>query len=248
MSAEKKSIQLERKQWRENSLLNVMAVKKLSNEIDKIISNQPEKNMEKKMSEDKLIKSINDFKKNIKSTTISIHGKDYATVAPRVAILRRNLGKDLDIKTTLLHHDEKRVVVQADAYIEGLHVSSGLAEEFRAASRINNTSALENCESSAIGRCCAFLAITNDNIASAEEVDQAINVQNKIVNRKKKLTLALVELGKVSHIGSYTSWISDNKKLMQDLKDLSPKYYANFLLQFTKIKNQLETKGIVKNG
>ena len=43
-----------------------MAVKKLSNEIDKIISNQPEKNMEKKMSEDKLIKSINDFKKNIK--------------------------------------------------------------------------------------------------------------------------------------------------------------------------------------
>ena len=122
MSSEKKSIQLERKQWRENSLLNVMAIKKLSNEIDKIISNQPIKNMEKKMSEDKLIKSINDFKKNIKSTTISIHGKDYATVAPRVAILRRNLGKDLDIKTTLLHHDEKRVVVQADAYIEGLHV------------------------------------------------------------------------------------------------------------------------------
>ena len=49
MSAEKKSIQLERKQWRENSLLNVMAVKKLSNEIDKIISNQPVKNMEKKI-------------------------------------------------------------------------------------------------------------------------------------------------------------------------------------------------------
>ena len=56
MSSEK-SIQLERKQWRENSLLNVLAVKKLSNEIDKILSNQPVKNMENKMSEDKLIKS-----------------------------------------------------------------------------------------------------------------------------------------------------------------------------------------------
>ena len=65
MSSEKKSIQLERKQWRENSLLNVIAVKKLSNEIDKIISKQPQKNMENKMSEDKLIKSINDFKKNL---------------------------------------------------------------------------------------------------------------------------------------------------------------------------------------
>ena len=248
MSSEKKSIQLERKQWRENSLLNVMAVKKLSNEIDKIISNQPVKNMEKKMSEDKLIKSINDFKKNLKSTTISIHGKDYATVAPRVAILRRNLGKDLDIKTTLLHHDEKRIVVQADAYIEGLHVASGLAEEFRAASRINQLSALEVAETSAVGRCCAFLAITNDNIASAEEVDQAINVQNKIVESEKKLTSALVDLGKVSHIGSYNSWLSDNKNTMQDLKDLSPKYYSKFLLDFNKIKTQLETKGIVKNG
>mgnify|MGYP003140139916 CR=1 FL=1 len=200
------------------------------------------------MSDDKLIKAINDFKKNLKSTTIPIHGKEYATVAPRVAILRRNLGKDLDIKTTLIHHDDKRVVVQADAYIDGVHVSSGLAEEFRAASRINNTSALENCESSAVGRCAAFLAITNDNIASAEEVDQAINVQNKIVESEKKLTSALVDLGKVSHIGSYTSWITDNKNLMQDLKDLSPKYYGKFLLDFNKIKTQLETKGIIKNG
>ena len=200
------------------------------------------------MSDDKLIKAINDFKKNLKSTTIPIHGKEYATVAPRVAILRRNLGKDLDIKTTLIHHDDKRVVVQADAYIDGVHVSSGLAEEFRAASRINNTSALENCESSAVGRCAAFLAITNDNIASAEEVDQAINVQNKIVESEKKLTSALVDLGKVSHIGSYNSWITDNKNLMQDLKDLSPKYYGKFLLDFNKIKTQLETKGIIKNG
>jgi len=200
------------------------------------------------MSDDKLIKAINDFKKNLKSTTIPIHGKEYATVAPRVAILRRNLGKDLDIKTTLIHHDDKRVVVQADAYIDGVHVSSGLAEEFRAASRINNTSALENCESSAVGRCAAFLAITNDNIASAEEVDQAINVQNKIVESEKKLTSALAELGKVSHIGSYNSWITDNKNLMQDLKDLSPKYYGKFLLDFNKIKTQLETKGIIKNG
>jgi hypothetical protein len=200
------------------------------------------------MSDDKLIKAINDFKKNLKSTTIPIHGKEYATVAPRVAILRRNLGKDLDIKTTLIHHDDKRVVVQADAYIDGVHVSSGLAEEFRAASRINNTSALENCESSAVGRCAAFLAITNDNIASAEEVDQAINVQNKIVESEEKLTSALADLGKVSHIGSYNSWITNNKNLMQDLKDLSPKYYGKFLLDFNKIKTQLETKGIIKNG
>ena len=196
---------------------------------------------------DKLIEAINDFKKNLKDTTTPIHGKDYATVAPRVAILRRNLGSDLDIKTEVLHHDEKRVIVRADILLNGVHVSSGLAEEFRAASRINNTSALENCETSAIGRAAAFLAITNDNIASAEEVDQAINVQKKIVESEKKLTSALTDLVKVSHIGSYNSWITDNKSLMQDLKDLSPNYYARFLSEFNKIKNQLETKGIINN-
>jgi len=196
---------------------------------------------------DKLIEAINDFKKNLKDTTTPIHGKDYATVAPRVAILRRNLGSDLDIKTEVLHHDEKRVIVRADILLNGVHVSSGLAEEFRAASRINNTSALENCETSAIGRAAAFLAITNDNIASAEEVDQAINVQKKIVESEKKLTSALADLGKVSHIGSYNSWITNNKSLMQDLKDLSPQYYGKFLLDFNKIKTQLETKGIIKN-
>tara|TARA_R110002020_G_scaffold2067_1_gene9479 strand:+ start:1793 stop:2401 length:609 start_codon:yes stop_codon:yes gene_type:complete len=202
------------------------------------------------MSDDKLIKAIQDFKNSLgqKGVTQAIHGKDYATVAPRIAILRRNLGKNLDIRTTLLHHDEKRVVVQAHGYIDGFHVASGLAEEFRAASRINNTSALENCETSAIGRMAAFLAMTNDNIASATEVDQAINTQNRIVESEKRLNSALVDLGKVSHIGSYNSWISDNKNLMQDLKDLSPKYYSDFLVSFNKIKTQLETKGIVKNG
>ena len=80
------------------------------------------------MIDDKLIEAINDFKKNIKSTTTPIHGKDYATVAPRVAILRRNLGSTLDIKTELLHHDDKRVVVKADISINGVHVASGLAD------------------------------------------------------------------------------------------------------------------------
>ena len=47
---------------------------------------------------DKLVKTISDFKNSLNGQTISIHGKDYATVAHRLAIARRNLGVELDIQ------------------------------------------------------------------------------------------------------------------------------------------------------
>ena len=46
---------------------------------------------------DDLITTINDFKKSLNGQTISIHGKDYATVALRLAVARRNLGAKLNI-------------------------------------------------------------------------------------------------------------------------------------------------------
>ncbi len=50
-------------------------------------------------------------------------------------------------------------------------LSEAHAEEYRAASEINATSALENCETSALGRALAFLGFGSaDSIASAEEV------------------------------------------------------------------------------
>jgi hypothetical protein len=194
------------------------------------------------MSNDKLVSCINDFKKSLNGQTIKIHNNDYATVALRIGIFRRNLGTTAAISTSVLFHDDKKVIVKAEVFIDGKLVSTGLAEELRSASRINQTSALENAETSAVGRALAMLGLTNDRIASAEEVSAAI------VQQDKQLTTALSELDKVSHLGSYKSWLTDNQKLMQSVRTNNPIAYNEFLEKFNKIKNKLETNGVIKNG
>jgi hypothetical protein len=191
---------------------------------------------------DKLVKTISDFKNSLNGQTISIHGKDYATVAHRLAIARRNLGIELDITTKIIHLDNEKAVVQADIFLEGKHVSTGLAEEFRSASRINQTSALENAETSAVGRALAFLGIINDQIASAEEVSLAIEQQDK------QLQKALTELEVISHLGAYKAWLSTYKPAFEKLKVHNPLSYKRFMEKFTVVKTNLTNKGVNLNG
>jgi len=199
------------------------------------------------MSDDKLIKTINDFKKNYKGGTVPIHGKEYVLGATKIALARRNLGSDLDIVTKVIQHDDKQVMMQADIYIgsteEGnrKHVATGTAQEFRAASRINQTSYVENCETSAVGRALSMCGLVNDSVASAEEVGIAI------ANQSSELDKALTELDKVSHLGSYKSWLTNNQKLLQTVKANNPIAYNFFLEKFNKIKNKLETNGVIKH-
>ena len=80
--------------------------------------------------------------------------------------------------TEVVSITENKVVVKATASINGVVLATGHAEEDRKASRINTTSALENAETSAVGRAAAFLGVTNDNIASADEVSLAISMQD----------------------------------------------------------------------
>ena len=192
------------------------------------------------MSDDKLVATIADFKNSLKGSTIKIHNNDYATVALRIGIFRRNLGTAATIKTDIVFQDDKKVIVKSEVFIDNKLVSTGLAEELRAASRINQTSALENAETSAVGRALAMLGLTNDKIASAEEVSQAI------VQSDKSLTAALADLDKVSHIGAYKSWLTTNQKLMQEVKGSNPLAYSEFLEKFNQVKSNLETKGVIQ--
>ena len=195
------------------------------------------------MSADKLKNTIADLKANLKGNTIKIHNNDYVDVAFRIGILRRNLGTDATIKSELLFHDDKKVIVRSELFIDGKLISTGLAEELRSSSRINQLSATEVADTSAVGRALAMAGLTNDKIASAEEVSGAV------VASDKKLTAALSELSKVSHLGSYRSWLTTNQKLMEEVKGSNPLAYSEFLVRFNQIKNKLETKiGVIQNG
>ena len=188
---------------------------------------------------DKLVLAVNEFKKSLDGQTISIHGKNYATVALRVAIARRVLGTALDIVTKIVSIDANTVVMQSDIYVDGKHLATGHAEEKRTASRINQTSALENAETSAVGRSLAFCSFISDGIASAEEVSTAIEQQDK------KIQSALKELNSVSHAGNYQEWISKNKVFLSELKANNPMIYQDFMEKFTSGKSHLQTRGVI---
>ena len=134
------------------------------------------------------------------------------------------------------------MIVQCDVYLDEKHLSTGTAEELRATSRINQTSALENAETSAVGRALAFLGFANNSIASAEEVSLAIEQQDR------QLQTALSELEKVSHSGNYQAWISKHKSMLQKIKTNNPIAYGKFQERFTELKQQLDTKGVLSNG
>ena len=67
---------------------------------------------------DDLITTINDFKKSKNGSMINIHGKEYATVAHRVAVLRRNLGAKAKIETEVISID---TVLHGDFFKNGVN-------------------------------------------------------------------------------------------------------------------------------
>ena len=112
--------------------------------------------------------------------TINIDGKAYTTVANRITIFRK-FFPDYAIVTNIINDDDIKVVVQTKITTpNNIVVATGLAEEFRGKNIINTTSALENAETSSIGRALACLSLGGSEYASANEVQNAISQQEQI--------------------------------------------------------------------
>lgn len=121
---------------------------------------------------------------------VDIRGRAYLTVARRINDFREQ-HSDYGIHTEILSIDESAVVCRAVITDkEGRQLSSGIAEEKRNSSNINKTSAVENCETSAVGRALAFFGMAGTEIASADEVANAINQQNTVVDPDYQYALA----------------------------------------------------------
>lgn len=108
---------------------------------------------------------------------VPIHGKEYQTVPLRVKKFRE-AHPDWTISTEIVKADDAFVIVKATILNDqGREIATGTAEERRGSTTINKTSALENCETSAVGRALAFFGLVGTEIASANEVADAINNQ-----------------------------------------------------------------------
>jgi hypothetical protein len=126
-----------------------------------------------------------------KLKTIKIHNKEYVEVNQRIKYFRENYP-DGSLITEMVSNENGVCVFKATAIIDDKARSTGWAYEKEGSSNINKTSYLENCETSALGRCLGNLGIGIDgSVASAEEVQTAILQQEEL---DKQCGQALAEI------------------------------------------------------
>lgn len=118
---------------------------------------------------------------------------DYETVEERLVKFWKD-HPDGQIHTKVLEHTTARFIVEASIYrteADSRPWTTGLAEETVQGRGVNATSALENCETSAIGRALANAGYaTKGKRASREEMSKVkakVEVQNIVQETKAKM-------------------------------------------------------------
>lgn len=141
------------------------------------------------MIDQKTFKDIADFIQERKTTQgVELRrGKRYTMVSDRVEAFRRFLP-DWSITTSIIHYsptdDAAPIVVEATiADPSGRVLANGHAEEWRESSKVNQTSAVENASTSAIGRALAAMGIHGGEFASANEMEVALNKEKVLEKR-----------------------------------------------------------------
>jgi hypothetical protein len=128
--------------------------------------------------------SINYFMddKSLSSKAVDIKGKQYVLVSDRVLYFNEKYPNG-SIETELLSepHDD-RVVVKASVYPNKFELPTGTpfrcfvghSQAVIGEGMVNKTAALENAETSAVGRALAFMGIgVIESVASADEIHKA---------------------------------------------------------------------------
>jgi len=174
-----------------------------------------EKESNKGSFRDRYKKCLSELKK---IPTVNIKGKKYSTVAERFKHLKEYFPES-KIDEQLLYHDSDRVIAKTTLYIGDQPYAVGHSEEFRNASFINKTSAIENSFTSSLGRCLAAFGLAGSEYASADELVTAINNQNKSVIKvsiqdKINQQTTQTKLNKL-----YSDWKTENDKLEKSFKE-----------------------------
>ena len=145
-------------------------------------------------------------KANETIVTTDVKGKQYAEVNQRIKAFRM-VYPDGFIRTNMESNENGVCIFKAEVgyilttitdnntYLDEIILSTGTAYEKENSTFINKTSYIENCETSAVGRALGMAGFGIDtSVASAEEVQNAINNQNKESEAKLKLMAKLETL------------------------------------------------------
>lgn len=167
--------------------------------------------------------------------------REYETVASRLRRFRAE-NKAFTINTQILAVTDEVVRMRCeigwfDEKGAFILLSSAHAEEYRAASDINATSALENCETSALGRALAFVGYGSPNsIASAEEVVGAKAKAQAFGAAKPGALILLQTAAKVSYVALENCW-------KQTLSDTDREACRPYITKLKKEASELPVNG-----
>lgn len=117
-----------------------------------------------------------------KLPTVDIKGKPYVQVKDRIVALKEETKGAYSIETDYVYFSDRKMWVVTATVKTDKGIYKGHAQEVESTDKIkvNFTSALENAETSAVGRAIGMLGIgVLDSFASANEVEKA---QKRIVN------------------------------------------------------------------
>lgn len=153
-----------------------------------------------------MIKYTDIAKANETIKTTNIKGKEYAEVNQRIKAFRM-VHPNGTITTDIVSIENGIVVMKASITDdEGRLIGTGYAYEKEKGSFINQTSYIENCETSAVGRALGMCGFGIDtSVASAEEVQNAMKNQQQsqqqplnevIVAKAKQLNIKLEAVAK----------------------------------------------------
>jgi hypothetical protein len=141
---------------------------------------------------------------------------DYETVAERIARFYKDFPDGRIVTKNITQQHDRAImtwVVQSWVYLSsedqarGLPKATGLAFEIDGAGMANKTSALENAETSSIGRCLANAGYSGDKRVTREEMNKV----NRGVTPSKNWMAALDNISDIEGLRSLYNEAKQNK-------------------------------------
>ena len=166
-------------------------------------------------------------------------GKKYTMVSTRVEAFRKAFGMDYGIETDIISYNGDNVIAKAVIKNkDGMIIGSGYAEEIRGSSNVNKTSAVENCETSAVGRALASIGLHGGQYASINEIEQA-QQKEIIIDEKEAQKFAderIKEVQSIKDLDELQQWDEYFSDQLDKLNEEYPKIYAQIETEVNKRK------------
>lgn len=149
---------------------------------------------------------------------------DYVQVNERITMFYKEHPEG-SIQTEIVLNNETQIIIKASVYRNGEDKipCTGHAMEKEGTSFINNTSHVENCETSAVGRALAMMGYEiSKAVRSKEEMENAIKQQEEL-KQQEKLEIERIKLELIS-----PAKISTIKNLILDTKTDEDQFFKHY--------------------